>query len=143
VVAGVVVLVAGCGKPSEQVAHTGAGGTSGIDASTESDAATERSAVELAHDLYERRRIAVDATSVYRSSGIGGVPVGAVMKVSIDGGEPTTLAVETAGDLSVDSNDVYWAKYMYSHGGLEPPDTQPGSLSKMPLHGGRELRCFP
>lgn len=66
------------------------------------------------------RGIAVDATSVYWTNGLGGT----VMKVPIGGGAPTTLASgqSEAYGIAVDAASVYW--------------TTADSVVKAPINGG-------
>lgn len=79
--------------------------------------------------------LAVDATSVYWTTAgaqTGSVPPGpgngAVMKVPIGGGAPTTLATGLVGrcDLAVDATSVYYTI----------ADTVPGAVMKVPIGGG-------
>ena len=74
--------------------------------------------------------IAVDATSVYWTTGSGG----SVMKVPLTGGVPTTLASgqATPDGIAVDATSVYWV----NSGVLDPIkglDPSSGSVMELSL----------
>lgn len=67
--------------------------------------------------------IAIDATSIYWTSGV------AVMTVPLGGGTPTTLASGyRAQAIAIDATSIYWTEWGV-HGD--------GAVMKLPLHGGK------
>jgi hypothetical protein len=93
-------------------------------AASDADAST---ALVSAPTAYGVQSIAVDATNLYWTN--GGAP-GAVLSVSLQGGEVVTLAsalTQPAG-VAVDATSVYWLENAIP--------TQPGRIMKAPLAGG-------
>jgi hypothetical protein len=83
--------------------------------------------------------LVLDATSAYWiqthnffSNRAGEVAVGDVMRVSLGGGAPTTLAVgqHSPGAITVDATNVYWTNQGWQSGLAD------GSVMKAPLGGG-------
>lgn len=72
-------------------------------------------------------RLAVDATNIYWTASGDATGDGVIMKVSQQGGSPTTLAsgLTNPSGIAVDATAVYWTEW-----------TENGSLMKVPLSGG-------
>jgi hypothetical protein len=95
----------------------------------------DRCVVKLATLTGLPSALAVDETSVYWTN----ATAGSVMKVSKDGGTPTTLAsgkgiaCDNANSLAVDATRAYWMSGLTSVLGPRPPTSY---LLSVPLQGG-------